>query len=102
MTARLGFHGLLGRYGLRADLVTLGKFIGGGFPIGAFGAIAFTVGKFGPGSLLALGKLVVEFYTCCAIFVALVLAPIAWTAGVNILHLIRYFATELMVVVGTK
>jgi aerobic C4-dicarboxylate transport protein len=71
-------------------------------PIGAFGAIAFTVGKFGPSSLVALGKLVSEFYVCCVLFVAIVLAPIAWAAGVNILLLIRYFAAELMIVVGTS
>jgi aerobic C4-dicarboxylate transport protein len=71
-------------------------------PIGAFGAIAFTVGKFGPSTLLSLGKLVGEFYVCCALFVALVLAPIAWAAGVNILRLIRYFGAELMIVVGTS
>lgn len=71
-------------------------------PIGAFGAIAFTVGKFGLSSLLSLGKLVGEFYVCCLLFVTLVLAPIAWAAGVNILRLIRYFAAELMIVVGTS
>jgi len=71
-------------------------------PIGAFGAVAFTVGKFGPSSLLALGKLVMEFYACCLLFVALVLTPIAYAAGVNILRLIRYFAAELMIVVGTS
>jgi aerobic C4-dicarboxylate transport protein len=71
-------------------------------PIGAFGAIAFTVGKFGPSTLLSLGKLVGEFYVCCALFVAIVLAPIAWAAGINILRLIRYFAAELMIVVGTN
>jgi aerobic C4-dicarboxylate transport protein len=71
-------------------------------PIGAFGAIAFTVGKFGPSSLIALGKLVMEFYVCCLLFVALVLTPIAYAAGVNILRLIRYFAAELMIVVGTS
>ncbi|MBZ5661685.1 MAG: cation:dicarboxylase symporter family transporter [Acidobacteriia bacterium] len=71
-------------------------------PIGAFGAIAFTVGKFGVSSLLALGKLVSEFYVCCLLFVALVLTPIAFAAGVNILRLIRYFAAELMIVVGTS
>src|SRR6266566_1883119 len=49
-------------------------------PIGAFGAIAFTVGKFGPSPLFALGALVAEFYICCAIFMVLVLWPIAyWT-----------------------
>jgi aerobic C4-dicarboxylate transport protein len=71
-------------------------------PVGAFGAIAFTVGKFGPSSLLALGKLVGEFYVCCALFVAVVLAPIARAAGINILRLIRYFAAEMMIVVGTS
>ena len=71
-------------------------------PIGAFGAIAFTVGKFGLVSLLALGKLVSEFYACCLLFVAIVLTPIAYAAGVNILRLIRYFAAELMIVVGTS
>ncbi len=71
-------------------------------PIGAFGAIAFTVGKFGLSSLLALGKLVSEFYVCCLLFVAIVLAPIAFAAGVNILRLIRYIAAELLIVVGTS
>ena len=71
-------------------------------PIGAFGAIGFTVGKFGAGSLLSLGKLVGEFYLVCALFVVLVLWPIAWWFGVNLLKLIRYFAAELMIVVGTS
>ena len=71
-------------------------------PIGAFGAIAFTVGKFGPASLLALGKLVGEFYVCCIVFVALVLWPIAWWFGISLVRLIRYFAAELMIVVGTS
>src|SRR5580704_10339441 len=71
-------------------------------PIGAFGAIAFTVGKFGLSSLLALGKLVSEFYACCLLFVAIVLTPIAYAAGVNILRLIRYIAAELLIVVGTS
>ena len=71
-------------------------------PIGAFGAIAFTVGRFGPSSLLALGRLVAEFYVCCLLFVALVLAPIAWGFGVNIVRLIRYIGAELMIVVGTS
>jgi len=71
-------------------------------PIGAFGAIAFTVGKFGASTLLSLGKLVGEFYVCCALFVALVLTPIARSVGVNIFRLIRYFGAELMIVVGTS
>ena len=66
------------------------------------GAIAFTVGKFGPESLVSLGRLVGEFYVCCALFIALVLTPIAFAAGINILRLIRYIGAELMIVVGTS
>ena len=71
-------------------------------PIGAFGAIAFTVGRFGPQSLLALGNLVVMFYVFCALFVLLVLWPIAWGFGIDMLRLVRYIGTELMIVVGTS
>jgi aerobic C4-dicarboxylate transport protein len=71
-------------------------------PIGAFGAIAFTVGRFGPGSLVALGNLVVMFYVLCALFVLLVLWPIAWGFGINMPRLARYISTELMIVVGTS
>jgi len=71
-------------------------------PIGAFGAIGFTVGKYGPSSLIALGMLVAEFYVCCAAFVLLILWPVATWFGVNLFRLIRYIGAELMVVVGTS
>src|SRR5258705_9630228 len=71
-------------------------------PIGAFGAIAFTVGRFGPSSLLALGNLVLMFYVLCALFVVLVLWPIAWGFQIDMLRLIRYIGAELMIVVGTS
>jgi aerobic C4-dicarboxylate transport protein len=71
-------------------------------PIGAFGAIAFTVGRFGVSSLLALGNLVLMFYVLCALFVALVLLPIAWGFGINLFKLARYVGAELMIVVGTS
>jgi aerobic C4-dicarboxylate transport protein len=71
-------------------------------PVGAFGAIAFTVGKYGPSSLISLGKLVAEFYVVCAVFVALVLWPIAKWNGVSLIRLIRYFGTELLIVMGTS
>ena len=71
-------------------------------PIGAFGAMAFTVGRFGPESLLALGNLVLMFYVLCALFVLLVLWPIAWGFGIHMLRLVRYIGTELMIVVGTS
>ena len=71
-------------------------------PIGAFGAIAFTVGRFGAASLLALGNLVAMFYVCCALFVVFVLWPIAWGFGINMPRLVRYIGAELMIVVGTS
>src|SRR5207253_99126 len=71
-------------------------------PIGAFGAIAFTVGRFGPSSLLALGNLVLMFYVLCALFVLLVLWPIAWGFGIHLPRLVRYIGAELMIVVGTS
>lgn len=71
-------------------------------PIGAFGAIAFTVGRFGPQSLLALGNLVVMFYVLCALFVLGVLWPIARGFGISMVRLVRYIGAELMIVVGTS
>jgi aerobic C4-dicarboxylate transport protein len=71
-------------------------------PIGAFGAMGFTVGRFGPSSLLALGNLVLMFYVLCALFVLLVLWPIAWGFGIDMWRLVRYIGAELMIVVGTS
>jgi aerobic C4-dicarboxylate transport protein len=71
-------------------------------PIGAFGAIGFTVGKYGPSSLVALGMLVAEFYVCCLLFVLLVLWPGSALFGVNLFRLIRYIGAELMIVMGTS
>ncbi|HEX3484570.1 MAG TPA: cation:dicarboxylase symporter family transporter, partial [Micropepsaceae bacterium] len=71
-------------------------------PIGAFGAIAFTVGKFGPSTLFALGKLVAEFYVCCGVFVLLVLWPVAYWAGFSLFRLIRYIGAEILIVLGTS
>jgi aerobic C4-dicarboxylate transport protein len=71
-------------------------------PIGAFGAMAFTVGRFGPSSLLALGNLVLMFYVLCVLFVLVVLWPIAWGFGINTPRLVRYISAELMIVVGTS
>jgi len=71
-------------------------------PLGAMGAIAFTVGKFGIGSLASLGALVGEFYLTCLLFIVVVLGPIAWWNGVNLWSLTRYIRTELLVVFGTS
>jgi len=70
-------------------------------PIGAFGAIAFTVGKFGAGSLVSLGKLLGGFYVTCLIFVFGVLWPVAYWCGFSIFKLIRYIREELLVVFAT-
>jgi aerobic C4-dicarboxylate transport protein len=70
-------------------------------PIGAFGAIAFTVGKFGSGSLLSLGGLIVEFLIVCALFTALVFGGIARWAGISLIALFRYMRDEIVVVAAT-
>jgi aerobic C4-dicarboxylate transport protein len=70
-------------------------------PLGAFGAIAFTVGKFGAGSLISLGRLLISFYITCLIFVFAVLWPIAHWCGFSLLKLIRYIWEELLIVFAT-
>jgi len=70
-------------------------------PIGAFGAIAFTVAKFGAGSLVSLGKLLGEFYVTCLIFIFGVLWPVAHWCGFSIFKLIRYIREELLIVLAT-
>jgi aerobic C4-dicarboxylate transport protein len=70
-------------------------------PIGAFGAIAFTVGKFGSASLLSLGELLISFYLTCLIFVFGVLWPIAHWCGFSLPKLIRYIWEELLIVFAT-
>jgi aerobic C4-dicarboxylate transport protein len=71
-------------------------------PIGAMGAIGFTVGKFGVASLVSLGALVAEFYLTCLLFIGLVLWPIAWWNGLSLWRLARYIRTELLIVIGTS
>ena len=70
-------------------------------PIGAFGAIAFTVGAFGAGSLISLGKLVVTFYITCLIFIFAVLWPVAHWCGIGMFRFIRYIREELLIVIAT-
>ena len=70
-------------------------------PLGAFGAIAFTVGKFGLGSLAKLGLLLGSFYVTCLIFIAAVLGPIAALTGFSLWKLIRYIRDEVLVCIAT-
>ena len=71
-------------------------------PIGAFGAIAFTVGKYGAESLANLGALVATFYATSLLFVFGVLGLVARFNGFSILKLIRYLKSELLLVLGTS
>src|SRR6202023_1525762 len=70
-------------------------------PIGAFGAIAFTVGTYGIGSLLSLGKLVFGFYFTCLFFVFVVLGTIARLAGFSLIKLMRYIKEEILLCFAT-
>ena len=71
-------------------------------PIGAFGAMAFTIGKYGLGALVNLGALVATFYVTSLIFVLGVLGLVGWAAGFNIFRLIAYLKAELLLVLGTS
>jgi aerobic C4-dicarboxylate transport protein len=71
-------------------------------PVGAFGAMAFTIGSQGLGALWNLGALILTFYLTAIIFVLLVLGTIAHFAGFSILRFIGYIKDELLIVVGTS
>src|ERR1044072_4157548 len=71
-------------------------------PIGAFGAMAFTIGKYGVTTLLSLAQLMIAFYVTCLIFVIFVLGGIAWLTGFNIFKFIKYIKEELLIVLGTS
>ena len=71
-------------------------------PIGAFGAMAFTVGKFGNGALLALSKLIICTYLTEAFYVFVVLGLICRFFGFSLLHFIRYIFDEILLVIGTS
>jgi aerobic C4-dicarboxylate transport protein len=71
-------------------------------PLGAFGAMAFTVGKYGIGSLLNLGKLMATFYITSLLFVLIVLGLVLRWAGLGILRFLRYLREEILVVLGTS
>ena len=71
-------------------------------PLGAFGAMAFTIGNYGIDSLFALGKLMATFYLTCLLFVFVVLGLIARSHGFSIWKFIRYIREELLIVLGTS
>ena len=71
-------------------------------PIGAFGAMAFTIGKYGLGSLLSLGQLMGAFYLTCLLFIFGVLGVVAKVHGFSIWKFVKYIKEELLIVLGTS
>jgi aerobic C4-dicarboxylate transport protein len=71
-------------------------------PIAAFGAMAFTIGKYGLGSLAALAKLMACVYLTCGVFIVVVLGGIARFGGFSLWKIIRFIREELLIVLGTS
>ena len=71
-------------------------------PLGALGAMSFTVGKYGLNSLTSLGNLMLSFYITCILFIVLILGGILKYFGFNIFWLLRYIRDELFIVLGTS
>ena len=71
-------------------------------PIGAFGAMAFTVGRYGIASLGPLAKLIAVFYVTCILFVLVVFGLVAWASGFNIIKFLSYIKEEIVLVLATS
>ena len=71
-------------------------------PLGAFGAMAFTIGRYGLGSLVSLGKLMLGVYVTCLLFVFIILGAIAAWTGFSIFKFLRYIGEEILIVLGTS
>jgi aerobic C4-dicarboxylate transport protein len=71
-------------------------------PLGAMGAMSFTVGKYGLGSLVSLGELMGAFYLTCIIFIIFILGGILKYSGFNLFRLIAYLKEEILIVLGTS
>lgn len=93
---------LKGIQSLEKALFTIIKMIMKLAPLGALGAMAFTVGKYGLGSLTQLGQLMGSFYITCILFIVIVLGGILKYTGFNIFRLLAYIKDELLVVLGTS
>ena len=71
-------------------------------PFGALGAMSFTIGKYGLGSLVSLGQLMGSFYLTCVLFITLILGGILKYTGFNLFRLLAYIKEELLIVIGTS
>lgn len=93
---------LKGIQSLESGLFAVIKIIMKVAPLGALGAMAFTIGKYGLGSLAQLGQLMGSFYITCIVFIVVVLGGILKYTGFNIFRLIAYIKEELLIVLGTS
>jgi len=93
---------LKGIQSLETGLFAVIKIIMKVAPLGALGAMAFTIGKYGVGSLAQLGQLMGSFYLTCTIFIVIVLGGILKYTGFNIFRLLAYIKEELLIVLGTS
>ncbi|CAN5225040.1 dicarboxylate/amino acid:cation symporter [soil metagenome] len=71
-------------------------------PVGAFGGMAFTIGKFGPQALISLGKLMLTVYITCGVFIFAVLGGILWMYKIKIWQFLTYIKEEILIVLGTS
>ena len=71
-------------------------------PLGAFGAMAFTIGRYGIGTLLSLGKLMLCVYVTSILFIVIVLGLITFLCGINLWKFLRFIREELLIVLGTS
>jgi aerobic C4-dicarboxylate transport protein len=71
-------------------------------PVGAFGAMSFTIGKYGLGSLSSLGQLMLSFYTTCILFIVIVLGSVMKLTGYSIFRLLNKIKDEILIVLGTS
>lgn len=71
-------------------------------PIGTFGAMSFTIGKYGLGSLVSLGQLMLSFYTTCLLFIFLALGSVMKLTGFSLFRLLNMIKEEILIVLGTS
>lgn len=93
---------LSGIKSLESALFTVIKIIMKVAPLGALGAMSFTVGKYGLHSLTSLGSLMLSFYITCILFIFIILGGVLKYFGFNLLRLLRYIGDELLIVLGTS
>jgi aerobic C4-dicarboxylate transport protein len=87
---------------LEAGLFGIIKIIMRVAPLGAFGAMSFTIGKYGLGSLASLGQLMLSFYTTCILFIAIVLGSVMKFTGFSLWRLLGVIKEEILIVLGTS